>query len=205
MLSTCNSQFFKQKDALDFCLHYCGLVTKSCPTLETHWAVARQTPLSMAFSRQDWSGLPFPSPGDLPNPGIKPRSPVLQVVSCIARRFFFFYWLSHRGSLVCTGTHKLWILICLLVKAMAHPHSSVLAWRIPGMGEPGGLPSIGLHRVGHDWSDLAVAAADLLVPCPALTSVGLRWNKNIHHPFLHTFIFYMPPQLCPSEGSTRLY
>ena len=38
-------------------------------------------------------------------------------------------------------------------------HSSVLAWRIPGMGEPGGLLSMGLHRVGHDWSDLAVAAA----------------------------------------------
>ena len=38
-------------------------------------------------------------------------------------------------------------------------HSSVLAWRIPAMGEPGGLPSMGLHRVGHDWSDLAVAAA----------------------------------------------
>ena len=38
-------------------------------------------------------------------------------------------------------------------------HSSVLAWRIPGMGEPGGLPSMGSHRVGHDWSDLATAAA----------------------------------------------
>ena len=38
-------------------------------------------------------------------------------------------------------------------------HSSVLAWRIPGTGEPGGLPSMGLHRVGHDWSDLAAAAA----------------------------------------------
>ena len=38
-------------------------------------------------------------------------------------------------------------------------HSSVLAWRIPGMGEPGGLPSMGSHRVGHDWSDLAAAAA----------------------------------------------
>ena len=36
-------------------------------------------------------------------------------------------------------------------------HSSVLAWRIPGTGEPGGLPSTGLHRVGHDWSDLAAA------------------------------------------------
>ena len=45
-----------------------------------------------------------------------------------------------------------------LEKEMA-THSSVLAWRIPGMGEPGGLPSMGSHRVGHDWSDLAAAAA----------------------------------------------
>ena len=37
-------------------------------------------------------------------------------------------------------------------------HSSVLAWRIPGTVEPAGLPSMGSHRVGHDWSDLAVAA-----------------------------------------------
>ena len=38
-------------------------------------------------------------------------------------------------------------------------HSSVLAWRIPGTGEPGGLPSMGSHRVGHDWRDLAAVAA----------------------------------------------
>jgi len=45
-----------------------------------------------------------------------------------------------------------------LEKEMA-THSSVLAWRVPGTGEPGGLPSVGLHRVGHNWSDLAAAAA----------------------------------------------
>ena len=45
-----------------------------------------------------------------------------------------------------------------LEKEMA-THSSVLGWRIPGSGEPGGLPSMGSHRVGHDWSDLAAAAA----------------------------------------------
>ena len=45
-----------------------------------------------------------------------------------------------------------------LEKEMA-THSSVLVWRIPGTGEPGGLPSLGSHRVGHDWSDLAAAAA----------------------------------------------
>ena len=38
-------------------------------------------------------------------------------------------------------------------------HSSILAWRIPGTGKPDGLPSMGSHRVGHDWSDLAAAAA----------------------------------------------
>ena len=57
-----------------------------------------------------------------------------------------------------------------LEKEMA-THSSVLTWRIPGVGEPGGLPSMGLHRVGHDWSDLAAAAAAALVsPCPSLCS-----------------------------------
>ena len=38
-------------------------------------------------------------------------------------------------------------------------HSSVLVWRIPGTGVPGGLPSMGSHRVGHDWRDLAATAA----------------------------------------------
>ena len=59
-----------------------GLVAKSCPTLETPWTVACQTPLSMGFSRQEyWSGLPFPSPGDLPDPGIEPGAPALQADS----------------------------------------------------------------------------------------------------------------------------
>ena len=65
------------------CHIYSGcLVTKSCPTLVTPWTVACQAPLSMGFSRQEyWSGLPFPSAGDLPDPGIKPRSPALQAGS----------------------------------------------------------------------------------------------------------------------------
>ena len=51
----------------------------SCVRLfATPWTVVHQAPLSMGFSKQEyWSGLPLPSPGDLPNPGIKPRSPVL--------------------------------------------------------------------------------------------------------------------------------
>ena len=59
-----------------------GLVAKSCPTLATPWVVACQAALSMGFSRQEyWSELPFPSPGDLPNPGIEAGSPVLQTDS----------------------------------------------------------------------------------------------------------------------------
>ena len=55
-------------------------VAQSCPTLfATPWTVAYQAPPSVGFSRQGyWSGLPFPSPGDLPIPGIEPCSPALQ-------------------------------------------------------------------------------------------------------------------------------
>ena len=60
----------------------CGLVNKSRPTLATPWIIAHQVPLSMGFSRQEyWSRLSFLSPGDLPDPGIKPGSLVLQADS----------------------------------------------------------------------------------------------------------------------------
>ena len=58
-----------------------GSVAQSCLT---PWTVARQAALSMEFSRQEyWSGLPFPPPGDLPDPGIKPGSPALQTDSLL--------------------------------------------------------------------------------------------------------------------------
>ena len=58
--------------------------------LETPWTVVHQAPLSMEFSKQEyWSGLPFPPPGDLPNPGIEPASSALQADSLL---------LSHQGS-----------------------------------------------------------------------------------------------------------
>ena len=53
----------------------CAKSLQSCLTFLSLWTVAHQAPLSMEFSRQEyWSGLPFPSPGDLPYPGIKPDS-----------------------------------------------------------------------------------------------------------------------------------
>ena len=73
------------------------------------------------------------------------------------------------------------------LKEMAS-HSSVLAWRIPGMGEPGVLPSLGSHRVGHDWSDLAAAAywiklyhAILSTCCILITCISI---------FIHLFKIY---------------
>ena len=54
------------------------LVAQLCLTPATPWTVACQAPLSMGFPRQEyWSGLPFHSPGDIPDPGIEPRSPAL--------------------------------------------------------------------------------------------------------------------------------
>ena len=59
-----------------------GLVSNSHATLVTPWTVARQAPLFIGFSRQEyWSRLPSPFPGDLPDPGIEPGSPALQAVS----------------------------------------------------------------------------------------------------------------------------
>ena len=56
------------------------VVSQSCPALAS--PCSHQVPLSIEFSRQEhWSGLPFPSPGDLPDPGIKPGSPILQADS----------------------------------------------------------------------------------------------------------------------------
>ena len=61
-----------------------------------------------------------------------------------------------------------------LEKEMA-THPSVLAWRVPGTGEPGGLPSVGSHRVGHDWSDSAAAAAAAQATLPVTHYIPATW------------------------------
>ena len=65
-------------------------------------------------------------------------------------------WLSDWTTILWNG---ITVSYGIYVEKEMTTHSSVLAWRIPGTGEPGGLPSMGSHRVGHDWSDLAAAAA----------------------------------------------
>ena len=82
-------------------LHSIGMFLCVCQSLSrvrlsaTPWTVAHQAPLSMAFSRQeDWSGLPCSSPGDLPNPGIKPAS----LMSAVLADKSFLYHGLHLGS-----------------------------------------------------------------------------------------------------------
>ena len=66
-----------------------------------------------------------------------------------------------------------------LEKDMA-THCSVLAWRIPGTGEPGGLPSMGLHRVGHDWSDLVGVAAYISISISIYIYIYLHTHTHTH-------------------------
>ena len=78
----------------------------------------------------------------------------IYIYSCISDKSFHNFIHTHTH----THTHT------PLEKEMA-THSSVLAWRIPGTEEPGGLPSMELHRVGHNWSDLAAPAAAYMYIC----------------------------------------
>ena len=115
----------------------------------------------MGFSRQEyWSGLPFPSPGDLPNPGIKPRSPALQADSLPAeppgKPASWYKW----TSLVAQMVKRLPAMWKTRVRSLGWEvpleketatHSSILAWKIPWMEEPGRLQSKGSQRVRHNW------------------------------------------------------
>ena len=73
----------------------------------TRWIVAHQAPLSRGFFRQEYSsGLPFPSPGDLPNPGIEPRSLTLQADAFISEPLFMYLFLAVLG-LCCYASSSL--------------------------------------------------------------------------------------------------
>ena len=87
-------------------------------------------------------------------------------------------------------------------------HSSVLAWRIPGTGEPGGLPSTGSHRVGHDWSDLAAAAPHSRYCNPQGTRRQVQGRhcsySSYSHAKPHPTIFYMNHTCCIFRAVYRI-
>ena len=79
LFSKCINVTFPEQSLAITCMHDACYVAQSCTTLVTPWTVTSQALLSMGFPRQKyWSGLPFPPPGDLPNPGTEPKSPTLQ-------------------------------------------------------------------------------------------------------------------------------
>ena len=101
------------------------------------WTVAYQAPPFLEFSRQEyWYGLPFPSPGDLPDPGIEFRSPALQADTLSSELP------GKCGSVIFHDP---------LEEGMA-THSLFLPGDSPWTEEPGGLQSLKLQRVRHDWA-----------------------------------------------------
>ena len=106
----------------------------------TPWTVAHQAPLSMVFSRQEhWSGLPFPPPGDLPDPGIQSRSLVSPELAGGSDGTESARNTGGVGSIPGLGRS--------LKKEIA-THCSILAWRIPWT--PGSMQSMGSQRVGSN-------------------------------------------------------
>ena len=100
----------------------------------TLWTVARQALLSMGFSRQEYcSGLPCPSPGDSPDPEIKPA---VSCITCIGRQILY-HWAT-------------WEAPSSMEEGMA-THYSILAWRMPWIEERDGLQSLGWQRVGRNF------------------------------------------------------
>ena len=112
-----------------------------------------------------------------------------------------------------------------LEKEMA-THASILAWRIPGTEEPVGLPSMGSHRVGHDWHDLAAAAAppfwtfhlpphQISLGCSRALALGaLLRASNLHWSFcftygnLHVSVLFsqiIPPSPSPTESKSLFF
>ena len=109
--------------------YICGdLVAKSCPTLVTPRTVAHQTSLSIGFSRQEcWNGLPFPSPGDLPDPGIEPGSPALQADSLLTEPLGKPYIYIYMCVCVCVYSES-----CSVMSDSLQPPGLYILWNSPG-------------------------------------------------------------------------
>ena len=132
--------------------HYGGLVAVSCPTLATPWTVDCQAPLSMGFFRQEyWSGLPLPSPGGLPDPGIESGPPALQADSLPTElegssSISHWIWLPQEGS-------WLWARWFYLVEVISERPKS---WRMSAKVAPA------TETIGTPWEQCIVVFAPLL-------------------------------------------
>ena len=115
-----------------------GIEIGRSPITFTLWTILiKYFSASIKKKKEHWSGLPFSSPGDLPDPGIKPESSPLQADSLPSEP-------PGNTRVQSLGRED------LLEKEMA-THSSILAWKIPWTEEPGRLQFMGSQRVRHDW------------------------------------------------------
>ena len=142
------------------CVCVCVLVPQSCPTLCDSRTLAHQTPLSMDYSRQEyWSVLPFPSLGDLPNPGIEPGSLALQTDSLRSEPPAKHRAWQKRIKQMFVAVRALWgnphyvkVLYTFYTLSPVYILPRLPAWKIPWTEEPGRLQSMGSQRVGHNWA-----------------------------------------------------
>ena len=143
----------------------CMLVSKFCPTLCGAWATAHQGSLSIAFSRQEhWSGLPFPSPEALPDPGIKSTSPASPA---LAGRVFTVELPGKPSSTeaVCLLFLIIFILrYCTLKIQKKKKHSSD---RVTKEGEDGGSevdPKLPSAEISGEWGESSLETASVAAP-----------------------------------------
>ena len=148
----------------------------------TLWTIACQAPLSMGFPRQEyWSGFPFPSPGDIPDPGTEPASPV----SCIGRQILY-HWAPgkpfNRMLLLLLLSHFSHVWFCATPETAAH--------QAP--------PSLGFSRQEH-WSGL---------PFPSPMHESEKWKWKVKVKSLSRVWLFLTPwtaayQAPPSLGFSR--
>ena len=171
------------------CLVCVWSVPQSCPTLRD--PMDHSPPVSSVYgiflSQNTGVNCHFLLQGSFSTQGPNPL--LLQLLYWQADFFFFLNqcitWEAQKDRY--RASHMWRSLLHALETAMA-PHSSVLAWRIPGTGEPGGLPSMGSHRVGHDWSDLAAAAAAACLLAKYLESTRIAPIAKIIPDLIHMIL-----------------
>ena len=124
--------------------------------LVTSWTVAHQATLSMGFSRQEyWSGLPFPSPGDLPDPGIEPRSPALQADALTSEPKWATSSYSIQSLLISLGGRCQCAWANILTRLLPFPgsESCSILFSFIKLSFPSSFHWIGLQHVQNDWTD----------------------------------------------------
>ena len=134
------------------CLTLCKPMDSSLPSSSVHGILQARRLKQVSISSSRTSSWPRIGSMSLASPALAGGYFAWPGKPLVIQNQVYLPAIIYRGLILC------------MEKEMAS-HSTVLAWRIPGTGEPGELPSMGSHRVRHDWSDLAAAAAAAAVLC----------------------------------------